>query len=102
MAGNNAQLKSKISTRPSLLLSIFVQTAISTHRLYEYMGNKELAHNKNCTEHTYRPDVQKGFISTKAVGFAMYVRQEPKLLKCQYIELNERNGVSFERELNAL
>ena len=32
----------------------------------------------------------------------MYVRQEPKLLECQYIELNERNGVSFERELNAL
>ena len=67
-----------------------------------YMENPQPTHNKKYTEHTYRFDCQEGVISLKATGFKMYVRSEPRLLERQSIDLNERNGISFGRELNAL
>ena len=68
-----------------------------------YMENPEITPNNKYTEHTYRFDCQEGVILLKATGYTMYVRQKPKLLDCQYIELDDRNGISFGRdELNAL
>ncbi len=42
-------------------------------------------------------ETQQGNISFTAVGYKQYVRQLPKFLSSQTIELNERGGVSFER-----
>lgn len=66
------------------------------------MENPELTPNGKFTSHTYRFECQEGEITVKATGFKMYVRQKPKLIQVQSLDLSERGGISFGRTLNAL
>jgi hypothetical protein len=67
-----------------------------------HMENPELTPNGKFTSHNYRFECQEGEISLKSTGFKMYVRQQPKLIEGQSLELEARGGVNFGRVLNAL
>ncbi|ATI03453.1 MULTISPECIES: hypothetical protein [Cycloclasticus] len=66
------------------------------------MEEPRLSPNGRFTQHTYRFECQEGAISIVATGFKMYVRQNPKLVEVQSLGLNERNGINFGREINAI
>ncbi|RZJ99749.1 MAG: hypothetical protein EOO46_22040 [Flavobacterium sp.] len=42
-------------------------------------------------------ETQQGVISFKSVGYKHYVRQQPRYLPTQAIELKDRGGISFEK-----
>lgn len=66
------------------------------------MENPKPTPNGKYTEHTHRFECQEGEISLKATGFKMYVRQSPTLSQGQGLDLKDRNGISFRRELSSL
>jgi len=67
-----------------------------------HMENPQLTPNKKFTEFTYKFECQEGIISMKATGYKMHVRQSPRLLQGQGFNLNDRGGISFGREINAI
>lgn len=67
-----------------------------------FMEDPRLSPNGKFTQHTYRFECQEGVISLVATGFKMYVRQKPRLIQVQSLSLNERNGINFGKELNAI
>ena len=67
-----------------------------------HMENPRKTKNGKFTEHTFRFECQEGEITLSATGYKMYVRKKPILQQGQTLELLERGGVNFERELNAL
>ncbi len=67
-----------------------------------HMESPELTPNGKFTLHTYRFECQEGEITLKATGYKMFVRQKPKLVEGQCLELYERGGVNFGLELKTL
>jgi len=67
-----------------------------------FMEDPRLSPNGKFTQHTYRFECQEGVISLVATGFKMYVRQKPRLIQAQSLSLNERKGINFGKELNAI
>ena len=67
-----------------------------------HMENPRKTKNGKLTEHTFRFECQEGEITLSATGFKMYVRKKPMLQQSQSLELKERGGVNFGRQLNAL
>jgi hypothetical protein len=67
-----------------------------------HMDNPRKSKNGKYTEYTFRFECQEGDISLSATGFKMYVRRNPTLQKYQSLELTERGGVNFGRDLIAL
>ena len=55
--------------------------------------------NGLCTQQTYRFECQEGEVSLQATGFKMYVRRPPVLISRQKLNINDRGGISFEREV---
>ena len=53
--------------------------------------------NGKLEERTYRFECQEGEISLLATGFQMIVRRNPALLSAQSLNLELREGVSFDR-----
>ena len=66
------------------------------------MVNPRPSPNGKFTQHTYRFECQEGFISITATGFKMHVRQKPKLIQGQSLDLKDRNGINFNKSLNAI
>jgi len=66
------------------------------------MEKPEVTPNGKFTSHIYRFVCHEGSIEIRATGFEMYVKQLPKLQGSQCFTLEERNGISFERECVAL
>ena len=67
-----------------------------------YMENPRETRNGKHTEYTFRFECQEGEIKLTATGFKMFVRKNPILQQGQSIELTERGGINFGREINAL
>ena len=67
-----------------------------------YMEDALKTENGEHTEHTFRFVCQEGEITLRATGYKMYVRNNPMLCQSQSIGYQERGGVNFGRELNAL
>jgi hypothetical protein len=57
--------------------------------------------NGKLTDNLYRFECQEGEISLRASSYRMYVRRSPVLLTGQSAGLEERNGISFGRTLDA-
>lgn len=57
----------------------------------------ENQHSDTYKNYSWRIETQRGDISFEAVKFEQYVREYPKHIQGQYFELNERNGVSFDK-----
>ena len=66
-----------------------------------HMENPRKTKNGKFTEYTFRFECQEGEITLSATGFKMYVRKKPMLQKGQSLELIQRGGIGFGRELNA-
>jgi hypothetical protein len=47
------------------------------------------------TQYAYRFECQEGEVSLEATGFKMFVRQAPRLISTQSLEVGHRNGISF-------
>ena len=67
-----------------------------------HMENPRKTENGKFTEYTFRFECQEGEITLNATGFKMYVRRDPILQQSQSIDLKERGGINFERELKSL
>jgi hypothetical protein len=53
-------------------------------------------------DYLYRFECQEGEMSLRATGYRLYVRSEPRLMKGQYLSLEERGGISVERRALAV
>ena len=67
-----------------------------------HMENPCKTKNGKYTEYIFSFECQEGEISLSSTGFKMYVRRKPIFQQHQSLELIQRGGVNFGRELNAL
>jgi hypothetical protein len=58
---------------------------------------KNAEHIGRGLEFTWSIQLQEGLIDFKSVGYKQYVRKLPVCQREQYFDLEERNGVSFEK-----
>jgi hypothetical protein len=49
------------------------------------------------SEHLYRFECQEGEVSLRATGYKMYVRQPPRLIQEQHLDVRMRGGISIEK-----
>lgn len=57
---------------------------------------KNAEHIKRDTEYDWTIEMQEGTITSKSIGYKQFVRQKPRLLATQKLDILERGKISFD------